>query len=134
MRIKFAYKFHGTLTKVAHSNFVLILYLNWDSGSGWNLLWATLIFCNSICYSLAQHRFGQKPWLHTPTPALPPIPLSLPLTKLSLPHISFQYIITSVYFRCDSMGFCAQFGSYTLLDLNTNKILDMQPVSVSVYI
>jgi len=29
------------------------------------------------------------------------------------------------------MGFCAQFGSYTLMDLNTKKILDMQAVSVS---
>lgn len=35
-------------------------------------------------------------------------------------------------FRCDSMGRCAQFGSYTLMDLNTRKILDVQPVSVSV--
>lgn len=34
-------------------------------------------------------------------------------------------------FRCDSMGFCAQFGSYTLMDLASNKILDMQAVTVS---
>ncbi|CAG2211707.1 unnamed protein product [Mytilus edulis] len=30
--------------------------------------------------------------------------------------------------RCDSPGYSAKYGSYTLMDLNTNKILDIQLV------
>ncbi|CAG2218046.1 unnamed protein product [Mytilus edulis] len=33
--------------------------------------------------------------------------------------------------RCDSPGYSAKYGSYTLMDLNTNKILDIQLVQIS---
>ena len=29
------------------------------------------------------------------------------------------------------MGFCAQFGSYSLMDLQSNKLIDVQPIAVS---
>ena len=32
--------------------------------------------------------------------------------------------------RCDSPGYCAKYGSYTCVDLETNKILDMKIVQV----
>ena len=33
--------------------------------------------------------------------------------------------------RCDCMGFCAQYGTYSVMDLTTNRLIDIQPVSVS---
>ena len=33
--------------------------------------------------------------------------------------------------RCDSMGFCAQFGAYTLMETKLNRIIDVESVSVS---
>ena len=30
------------------------------------------------------------------------------------------------------MGYCAQYGSYGIMDLRTNRLLDIQPVSVSI--
>lgn len=33
--------------------------------------------------------------------------------------------------RCDSMGFCAQYGTYSLMNLTSNRLIDIQPVSVS---
>lgn len=33
--------------------------------------------------------------------------------------------------RCDSMGHCAKYGSYTLVDLNFKKILSIELVQVS---
>ena len=32
--------------------------------------------------------------------------------------------------RCDSPGFCAKYGTYSCMDLDTNKILDLQLVQV----
>ena len=32
--------------------------------------------------------------------------------------------------RCDSPGYSAKYGSYSLMDLETNKILDIQLVQV----
>ena len=32
--------------------------------------------------------------------------------------------------RCDSPGFCAKYGSYTLMDLKNGKVLDFQLVQV----
>ena len=36
--------------------------------------------------------------------------------------------------RCDSPGRCAKFGTYTLMDLKTFKILDTQLIQVSFYL
>lgn len=33
--------------------------------------------------------------------------------------------------RCDCVGLSAQYGSYTLMDLQTRKILDVQAIAVS---
>lgn len=35
--------------------------------------------------------------------------------------------------RCDSPGFCAKYGTYSCMDLDTNKILDLQLVQVQVH-
>ena len=32
--------------------------------------------------------------------------------------------------RCDSPGYCAKYGAYTIMDLEQNQILDMQLVQV----
>ena len=32
--------------------------------------------------------------------------------------------------RCDSPGHCAKYGSYTFMDVSSNKVLDMQLVQV----
>ena len=32
--------------------------------------------------------------------------------------------------RCDSPGYCAKYGSYSCMDMDTNKILDTQLVQV----
>ena len=32
--------------------------------------------------------------------------------------------------RCDSPGYCAKFGSYTLMELESNQILDVELVQV----
>ena len=32
--------------------------------------------------------------------------------------------------RCDSPGYSAKFGSYSLMDLNTNKIVDVRLIQV----
>jgi len=29
------------------------------------------------------------------------------------------------------MGFCAQFGSYSLMDLSSNKLINVEPIAVS---
>ena len=50
---------------------------------------------------------------------------------ISVYKITLYISSKSLVFRCDSMGFCAQFGSYTLMNLDSNKILDLQPVAVS---
>ncbi len=36
--------------------------------------------------------------------------------------------------RCDTPGHCAKYGSYTIMDLDTNKIVDTQLVQVRVFI
>lgn len=36
--------------------------------------------------------------------------------------------------RCDSPGFCAKYGSYSCMDLNSNKILDLKLVQVKMYL
>ena len=35
--------------------------------------------------------------------------------------------------RCDSPGHCAKYGSYTIMDMENSKILDMQLVQVTFY-
>lgn len=35
--------------------------------------------------------------------------------------------------RCDSPGYCAKYGTYTLMDLERNKILDIQVVQVGIH-
>ena len=36
--------------------------------------------------------------------------------------------------RCDSPGFCAKYGSYAIMDLAHNQVLDIQLVQVIKYI
>ena len=35
--------------------------------------------------------------------------------------------------RCDSMGHCAKYGSYTFVELNMNKVLDTELVQVAAF-
>ena len=35
--------------------------------------------------------------------------------------------------RCDSPGYCAKYGTYTLMDLERNKVLDTQVVQVNIF-
>jgi hypothetical protein len=35
--------------------------------------------------------------------------------------------------RCDSPGHCAKFGSYSMLDLDQGKVLDLQLVQVTIF-
>ena len=43
-------------------------------------------------------------------------------------------LILGGYGRCDSPGHSAKYGSYSLMDLEQNEILDSQLVQVGIYI
>ena len=49
---------------------------------------------------------------------------------LSLLHSEKKPLILGGDARCDSPGYCAKFGSYTLLELNHNVIVDVELVQV----
>ena len=49
---------------------------------------------------------------------------------LSLLHSENKPLILGGDARCDSPGYCAKFGSYTLLELNHNVIVDVELVQV----
>lgn len=49
---------------------------------------------------------------------------------LSFLHSEKKPLILGGDARCDSPGYCAKFGSYTLLELNHNVIVDIELVQV----
>lgn len=50
---------------------------------------------------------------------------------ISMLHTEKKPLVLGGDARCDSPGFCAKFGSYTLLELDKNLIVDIELVQVS---